>query len=182
MERELVQSGRLNSAILRPQASLLTWLRLNFLIYNIILLWFAEIIIWGKYITPKLLFQLLKQLSPLSFYGNRDMALQRPPLMSSKSKKGKTFSGSGLKPDPPVFNIVIIVRKGWERRESWEREKGMIFKGDQSSFSPFDLYKEKQRDYKSSQRNQVSLYSSWKNKIKRENGKLGSGRWRKAQA
>ena len=58
----------------------------------------------------------------------------------------------------------------------------MIFKGDQSSFSPFDLYKEKQRDYKSSQRNQVSLYSSWKNKIKKDNGKLGSGRWRKVQA
>lgn len=40
-------------------------------------------IIQGKYITPKLLFQFLKQFSSPSIYGNRDMALQRLILTSS---------------------------------------------------------------------------------------------------
>lgn len=38
----------------------------------------------------------------------------------------------------------------------------MNLKGDQSSFPPLDLYRVKQRDYKSSQKDQFSLHSSWK--------------------
>lgn len=43
----------------------------------------------------------------------------------------------------------------------------MNLKGDQSSFFPLALYREKQRDYKSSQKDHFFLHSSWKNKIKR---------------
>lgn len=53
----------------------------------------------------------------------------------------------------------------------------MNSKGDQSSFPPLDFYRVKQRDYKSSQKDQLSLHSSCENKIKR--GLRGTMGWMK---
>lgn len=51
-----------------------------------------------------------------------------------------------------MFSIIVTAGK-----ERVERGEGMIYEGDQSSFSAFDLYREKQQDYISNQRDQVSL-------------------------
>lgn len=72
-----------------------------------------------------------------------------------------------------------ILTSLWRRtRRENGVERGEIFKGDQSSFPPFDLYQEKQGDYKSSYRDQVFIASGTK-KIKKDEGKPGSERWRK---
>lgn len=72
--------------------------------------------------------------------------------MSSKSKKGKTFSGSVLKPDPPVIPYLHHCGGGLRGKRGLREWRGWDFL---SSFPPFGLYREKQRDYKSSQRDQV---------------------------
>lgn len=82
-------------------------------------------IIQGKYITPKLLFQFLKQFFS-SIYGNRDMALAEAYLDIFLVLLWKDHLWTVPKLQIlPVFNIATTVGKRWEveKRGLWREGK-----------------------------------------------------------